>query len=73
MQDKNLYNDKEIEKKEEQTRTEANEDIIDDGVVYVVNEDGTPFDTSDRTYVAVEGLEEALEAEDNEKENKEEE
>ena len=61
MQDKNLPTDREKEHKAETAQTENNDPIIEDGVVYVANEDGTPFDTSDRTYVAVEGLEEALE------------
>lgn len=56
MQQDNSYNDK--EKKENAIVPDVEGDTAEDGVVYVVNDDGTPFDTSDRTYVSVEGLEE---------------
>ena len=60
MQDKDLYNDKDKREAESVTTPET-ETAAEDGVVYVVNDDGTQFDTSERTYVAVEGLEEELE------------
>ena len=60
MQDKDLYNDKNKEQNENVTTPET-DTAAEDGVVYVVNDDGTQFDTSERTYVAVEGLEEELE------------
>lgn len=55
-----MYNDKNKEQNESVTAPET-ETAAEDGVVYVVNDDGTQFDTSERTYVAVEGLEEELE------------
>ena len=56
MQDKDLMNDKE-KNAAENIETTDTEKTAEDGVVYVVNEDGTEFDASERTYVAVEGLE----------------
>ena len=56
MQDKDLVNPNE-KKVPEETVTTDSEKTAEDGVVYVVNDDGTAFDASERTYVAVEGLE----------------
>ena len=56
MQDKDLINPNE-KKVPEETVTTDSEKTAEDGVVYVVNDDGTAFDASERTYVAVEGLE----------------
>jgi hypothetical protein len=56
MQDKDLLNEKEKNNADKIENTET-EKTAEDGVVYVVNDDGTAFDASERTYVAVEGLE----------------
>ena len=66
MQDKDLINpnDKNVP---EETTTDT-EKTAEDGVVYVVNDDGTQFDASERTYVAVEGLEGEVGSDDTTKE-----
>lgn len=56
MQDKDLLNQNEKDKAAEPQNNDS-EKTAEDGVVYVVNDDGTEFDASERTYVAVEGLE----------------
>ncbi|MGV3657674.1 MAG: hypothetical protein ACO1NX_06955 [Chitinophagaceae bacterium] len=67
MQDKDQYNEK-AKREEDNASTDAtNENAVTDDVVYVVNDDGTEFDASERTYVAVEGLEEELERREEEK------
>lgn len=57
MQDKHLFDDKERPVTQREEAIQQDENTGEEGVVYVANEDGTPFDISDRTYVAVEGLE----------------
>ena len=70
MQDKDLYNEKD-KRETERISTTENDATTEEGVVYVVNDDGTQFDTSERTYVAVEGLEEELERREDEREERE--
>ena len=67
MQDKDLYNEKEKRTTEGEPVEPTNDNAVTDDVVYVVNDDGTEFDASERTYVAVEGLEEELERREEEK------
>lgn len=47
-----LHNDKDPNKKEV-ARTENSEDQNMEEGVYLYNEDGTPMDTGDRTYISV--------------------
>lgn len=70
MQDKDLLNDTEKNKDEEVVPTDT-EKTAEDGVVYVVNDDGTEFDASERTYVAVEGLEGEIGSDDTTKDGDE--
>ena len=67
MQDKQFQTDK--DKNENLQSTSPTENTPEDGVVYVQNDDGTSFDASERTYVAVEGLEGEL-GSDNADENR---
>lgn len=57
MQDKHLHTDKDKDLNGNLQTTSPTENTAEDGVVYVQNDDGTAFDASERTYVAVEGLE----------------
>ncbi len=70
MLDKNLYNEKEKRTTENEAVEPTTNDAATDDVVYVVNDDGTQFDASERTYVAVEGLEEELESREEAEEEK---
>ena len=70
MQDKDLVNPNE-KKVPEETVTTDSEKTAEDGVVYVVNDDGTAFDASERTYVAVEGLEGEVGSDDTTKDSDE--
>ena len=72
MQDKDLYKDNAKKEVENLPTEQPLDEAAEDGVVYVVNDDGTEFDTSERTYVAVEGLEEELERREEAEERKEE-
>lgn len=65
MQDKNLTNDKDQVQNQNPETTSTDGTTAEDGVVYVMNDDGTAFDSSDRTYVAVEGLEGELGSDNN--------
>ena len=69
MQDKDLLNPNEKNKTEEIEDADSAK-TAEDGVVYVENEDGTEFDTSERTYVAVEGLEGEIGSDNDEEEEK---
>ncbi len=52
MERENIYNDP-GEKEEVNTKTgEEQQDEMEEGV-YLYNDDGTPMDTSERTYVSV--------------------
>jgi hypothetical protein len=60
MQDNTIHPDRD---KQESTATPQDQptentadDIVEDGVVYVVDEEGEPMDLSDRTYVSVEEM-----------------
>ena len=69
MQEKTFNTDKDKQESTTplgQPNEETTDAISDDGVVYVVDEEGGPMDLSDRTYVSVEemGEEENVDDED---------
>lgn len=60
--------DEDIDPKEKQNPEEAEENTEPDEGVYLFNDDGTPMDTEERTYISVDDLPGEEEEEDSEKE-----
>jgi hypothetical protein len=68
QKEETLKNNDQTDNEKVQTPS-TTENTAEDGVVYVVNDDGTEFDASERTYVAVEGLEGELGSDDDDKDD----
>ncbi len=59
MQDRTIHPDKDRQETtppQNQPQENTADEVTQDGVVYVVDEEGDPMDLSDRTYVSVEEL-----------------